>query len=124
MDSEEEEESLIVTASDYCIPTYGVAYLSQSQSKKPPSLMDNHLYKTVEFYKSNGKDNNNGNSSEDSSSCSCSDPVPCSNNNDSSSCSTSRQLKPEKIEVKVHKRSLWKTFMKIGNEMIVTKPGR
>lgn len=43
---------------------------------------------------------------------------------DSAYSSQSDAASASKIQVKLHKKSLWKGFMSIGNEMVVTKPGR
>lgn len=43
---------------------------------------------------------------------------------DSSIPSSSKGKKKPKIEARLHCKMLWKTFLAVGNEMIVTKPGR
>ncbi len=97
----------------YYLPTYGFKYptpLGSAEEFEPP-----RLFRPVEYY--SGDDSSEegeldvallgSGGSEDSAYSSQSDPAEMSG-----------------VEVKLHKRTLWRAFMDIGNEMIVTKPGR
>lgn len=97
----------------YMLPTYGIPYPEASLSSKDSSP-GSKLFRPVQFYST-------GESEEEEEE----DPV---NNRSGSHVSVdsaySSQSDAAKIEVKLHKKNLWKGFMNIGNEMIVTKPGR
>lgn len=53
--------------------------------------------------------------------------APSNRTEDGNSAQSSRlrqSVLPRKIQAKLHCKMLWRTFLNIGNEMIVTKPGR
>lgn len=106
------KQEMELTADKYMLPTYGVGYPGPC----PSSLVDgssNKLFRPVQFY-------SNGESEDEDAEAT----VTRSGSHVSVDSAYSSQSDAAKIEVKLHKKSLWKGFMNIGNEMIVTKPGR
>ena len=91
----------------YYLQTYGFRYPTPVGCKKEYEPL--RLFRPVEYY--------NGDESSDEE---LDAPQPGSGD----SAYSSQSDPSGRIEVKLHKRSLWKAFMNIGNEMIVTKPGR
>ena len=102
----------------YYLPTYGFKYptaLGSAEESEPP-----RLFRPVQYHSGEGSSDEEeeeeeldvgAGGSEDSAYSSQSDP-------------TEMNGEMNGVEVKLHKRTLWRAFMNIGNEMIVTKPGR
>ena len=106
---------------------------SNASTKEEPTAVTTPLFRPIKFEsssptpatpegtESNGSKSNLGTSSESGSDVAL----------DSAYSSDNPNPKPEngkpaepKITATLQNRSLWKDFKKIGNEMIVTKPGR
>lgn len=98
----------------YWLPTYGFTYPG-----KKGAAYSNRFFKPVEFH-------NNGESEEDEESMvtHTSSHVSVDSAYSSQSDVVKTKAACNKIDAKLHRRNLWKAFANIGNEMIVTKPGR
>ena len=102
-----------VPAEQYMLPTYGVPYPDNYTPVPVQNGSGQKLFRPVQFYST-------GESEEEDTETT----VTRSGSHVSVDSAYSSQSDVAKIEVKLHKKNLWKGFMSIGNEMIVTKPGR
>lgn len=100
------------------LPTYGFKHPAAIAEKGMSSSSSFKFFRPVEF-------NSNGESEdEESAATRSSSNASLDSAYSSQSDLVMNPLFEVKIEAKLHKKSLWKGFMNLGNEMIVTKPGR
>lgn len=80
---------------------------------------------TPEGLESNGSKSTLGNGSESGSDCAM-DSAYSSDNTQATKCDENSQLQQarRKISASLQNKCLWRSFKRLGNEMIVTKPGR
>ncbi len=119
-----EENNNIVDSTDkngqYCQPTYGYNYPTGLDSAEESE--STRFFRPIRFYNSTeelSEEEEDMDTAVSGSGAGGGEPEDAT--------SSSAQLDPISgggVEVKLHNRSLWKAFMDIGNEMIVTKPGR
>ena len=131
-----EENNNIVDSTDkdgqYCLPTYGIQYPEPLEGAEEPE--SSRFFRPIRFYNSNSTEEELSEEEEEmdaavSGSGAGGEPAGelAGESEDAASSSSSSQSDPISVggvEVKLHNRSLWQAFMDLGNEMIVTKPGR
>lgn len=106
----------------YYLPTYGFKYPTppgSAEEAEPP-----RLFRPVQYYSQNSNSQNSGEETTDEEVEEEELDMAAGGSEDSAYSSQSDPSEMNGVEVKLHKRTLWRAFMNIGNEMIVTKPGR